>query len=136
MRHVSLSVLDWALVASLLINGVLSVLHLVAGILLYVRDRPVAYFGGDTWRPQTPKQRVLLGGFLALSFVWLHVAALSLAILWLGNPLGPWLGVIGLASWAGQMAVMRGNDPVALRGLMLHFLVLVVWTAGSFAKAA
>jgi hypothetical protein len=105
------------------------VLHLAAGFVLYVRAGPRRHFGGDGWRPESPKQRVLLGGYLALSFAWLQVTALMLAFVLLGNPLGAWLGVIGIVSFAGQSWCMRGNDPVAEKGLEVHLVVLLVWTA-------
>jgi hypothetical protein len=126
--------LDLVLAASLAANAIFAVLHLVAGRVLFVAGRPTRFFDDDTWTPQTKKQRVLLGGYFALSFAWLQVAALMLALLAVGNPLGPWLGVIGLVSFGGQMAVTWANDRVAFLGLAAHFVVLVAWTAGAFLR--
>jgi hypothetical protein len=124
--------LDLVLAASLVLNSVFAVLHLVAGRVLFVRGTPVKFFDDDPWTPHTKKQRVLLGGYLALSWAWLQVAALMLGMLAWGNPLGVGLGIVGLVSFAGQMWAMRGNDAVALAGLSLHFAVLVLWTAGTW----
>jgi len=127
--------IDGLLAASLVVNAVLALLHLAAGYVLYTRDVPVAAFGGDSWRPESPKQRVLFGGYLALSFAWLQVSALMLVLLYTGNPIRAWLGVIGLVSFAGQCLVMRRNDPVALSGLLVHLLVLLLWTLVTAARA-
>jgi hypothetical protein len=126
-----LDVFDWALLVSLAVNAVLAVLHIAAGVDLYVRDVPAKMFAGDLWKPATPKQRILLGSYFALSFAWLQVAVLMSAMLLVGNPLGPWLGAIGLVSFGGQVASMRGNDPVAAKGLVVHLVVLLIWTAAA-----
>ena len=126
-----LDAFDWALLVSLAVNAVLAVLHVGAGIVLYVRNQPSKLYPGDDWKPTTPKQRVLLGSYFALGFAWLQVAVLMGALLVTGNPLGPWLGVVGLASFGGQLVSMRGNDPVAGKGLAVHFVVLLIWTAAA-----
>jgi hypothetical protein len=125
-------VLDRILLASLGLNAIFALLHIGAGYVLYLRAGTGTAFGGDPWQPTTPKQRVLLGAYFALSFAWLQIAALMAAFLLLGNPLGPWLGVIGMGSFAGQSLSMRGNDPVARAGLNLHLAVLLLWTTGSW----
>jgi hypothetical protein len=125
-------VLDRILLASLGLDAIFALLHIGAGYVLYLRPGTGTAFGGDPWKPSTPKQRVLLGSYFALAFAWLQIAALMAAFLLLGNPLGPWLGVIGMGSFAGQSLSMRGNDPVARAGLNLHLLVLLLWTLGAW----
>ena len=130
-----LSLLDKLLAATLVLFGVMAVLHDVAGWRFYVRGLGYGPFADDHWKPETVKQRVLLGVFFVTSFAWMQSAALMLALLLYGNPLGPWLGVIGLVFTLPQfLLALRfvAWDFVAISVFVLHILALLAWTADAF----
>ncbi len=126
---------DKLLAATLVLFGVMAVLHDYAGWRFYVRGEGYGPFAGDAWRPETVKQRVLLGVFFTASFAWGQSAALMLALLFAGNPLGPWLGVIALAFTVPQfLLALRfvAWDWVATSIYAAHILALLAWTAYAF----
>ena len=130
-----LTLLDKLLAGTLVLFGVMAVLHDVAGWRFYVKGLGYGPFAGDNWRPETVKQRVLLGVFFTASFAWAQSAALMLALLLAGNPLGPWLGVIGLVFTLPQLALglrFVAWDFVAIGIYVLHVLALLLWTANAF----
>ena len=130
-----LSLLDKLLAASLVLFGVMAVLHDMAGWRFYVQGKGYGPFANDTWKPETIKQRVLLGVFFVTSFAWMQSAALMLALLVYGNPLGPWLGVIALVFTLPQFLLALRFvkwDFVAIGVFVLHILALLVWTANAF----
>ncbi len=130
-----LDLLDKLLAGTLVLFGVMAVLHDVAGWRFYVRGLGYGPFAGDTWRPETPKQRVLLGVFFTTSLAWGQSVALMLALLFAGNPLGPWLGVIALAFTVPQLLLALrfvAWDFVAVGTYALHILALLAWTARAF----
>jgi hypothetical protein len=130
-----LTLLDKLLAASLVLFGVMAVLHDIAGWRFYVQGQGYGPFANDDWRPETVKQRVLLGVFFVTSFAWMQSAALMLAMLLYGNPLGPWLGVLGLLFTLPQfLLALRfvAWDFVAIGVFVLHILALLAWTANAF----
>lgn len=130
-----MTLLDKLLAATLVLFGVMALLHDMAGWRFYVQGKGYGPFADDTWKPETVKQRVLLGVFFVTSFAWLQSAALMLAMLLLGNPLGPWLGVIGLVFTVPQfLLALRfvAWDFVAIGVFVLHILALAAWTANAF----
>jgi hypothetical protein len=131
----TLTLLDKLLAATLVLFGVMAVLHDLAGWRFYVQGKGYGPFANDSWRPETVKQRVLLGVFFVTSFAWMQSAALMLALLLAGNPLGPWLGVIGLVFTLPQFALALrfvAWDYVAIGVFVLHVLALLAWTANAF----
>jgi uncharacterized membrane protein len=133
----TLDLLDKLLAGTLVLFGVMAVLHDYAGWRFYVRGEGYGPFAGDAWKPETPKQRVLLGVFFTVSFAWAQSAALMLALLFAGNPLGPWLGVIGLAFTLPQLLLALrfvAWDYVAIGIYAAHILALSAWTAKAFAR--
>jgi hypothetical protein len=131
----TLTLLDKLLAGTLVLIGVMAVLHDVAGWRFYVQGKGYGPFANDTWKPETVKQRVLLGVFFVTSLAWMQSAALMLALLLLGNPLGPWLGVIGLVFTLPQLLLALrfvAWDFVAIGVFVLHVLALLAWTANAF----
>jgi len=129
--------MDKLLAGTLVLFGVMAVLHDYAGWRFYVRGEGYGPFAGDAWKPETPKQRVLLGVFFTVSFAWAQAAALMLALLFAGNPLGPWLGVIGLLFTLPQLLLALrfvAWDYVATSIYAAHILALLAWTAKAFAR--
>lgn len=128
--------LDVMLVASLVLFALLAALHDPAGWRAYVQGRGLGPFADDTWKPETVKQRTLLGVFFTISFAWWQSVALMLALLLFGNPLGGWLGVIGLVFTTPQLLLalrfVRWDWP-ALAIYAFHLLALLAWTARAFA---
>ena len=105
---------DWLLVASLLLNGLFAFVHVAIGW-------PHRADATTDWT------KIFRGSYFAIAFAWLEVVALMLAVLAVGNPLGVWLGVIGLVAFTGQVAMMWTSDPTAARLMLIHVGVLVVW---------
>jgi hypothetical protein len=131
----TLTLLDKLLAATLVLFGVMALLHDLAGWRFYVQGKGYGPFANDSWRPETVKQRVLLGVFFVTSFAWVQSAALMLALLMVGNPLGPWLGVIALVFTLPQLALALrfvAWDYVAIGVFVLHVLALLAWTANGF----
>jgi hypothetical protein len=131
-----LELVDKLLAVTLVLFGVMALLHDYAGWRFYVRGEGYGPFAGDTWRPETTKQRVLLGVFFTTSLAWGQSVALMLALLFAGNPLGPWLGVIALVFTVPQLLLALRFvrwDFVAIGIYAVHILVLAAWTAHGFA---
>jgi hypothetical protein len=132
-----LDLMDKLLAGTLVLFGVMAVLHDLAGWRFYVRGEGYGPFAGDPWKPETVKQRVLLGVFFTTSLAWGQSVALMLALLFAGNPLGPWLGAIGLAFTVPQLLLALRFvrwDFVAVGTYVLHILALLAWTARAFAR--
>ena len=130
-----LNLMDKLLAVSLLLFGVMALLHDYAGWRFYVKGEGYGPFASDRWRPETVKQRVLLGVFFTTSLAWGESVALLLALLVAGNPLGPWLGVIALFFTVPQFLLALRFvrwDYVALATFVLHILALAAWTVSGF----
>jgi hypothetical protein len=131
-------IFDRALLAALALFALLAVAHDWAGYAMYVKGEGMGPFPDDHWKPETPKQRALLGVFFTIPFAWWQSCALMAALLLLGNPLGPWLGVIGFGFTLPQFVLLLRFIPwdrpaVAVVGLYL--LALLAWTAHAFSAA-
>lgn len=127
---------DRALLVTLGLFGVMAVLHDFAGWRAYVQDRRFGPFGDDAWKPETVKQRCLLGVFFTASFAWWQSVALMAALLLVGNPLGGWLGVIGIVFTLPQFLLLLhfvAWDWVAKWIYVAHLLALTAWTLNAFA---
>jgi hypothetical protein len=129
---------DRLLVFSLGLFGLMAAMHDYAGWRFYVRGEGYGPFADDTWKPETIKQRVLLGVFFTASFAWAQSVCLMLALLLLGNPLGGWLGVIALVFTLPQfLLALRfvAWDWVAKGILGLHILAVTYWTFEAFMQS-
>jgi hypothetical protein len=128
---------DRVLMGSLAMFAVMGLMHDTAGWLFYVKGRGYGPFADDHWKPETIKQRCMLGVFFTASFAWWQSVALMMALLYAGNPLGGWLGVIALAFTLPQFLLALhfiGWDWVAKAIYAIHLLVLTVWTVDAFAR--
>lgn len=132
-----LSQFDRALLVTLGLFALMALLHDLAGWRFYVQGRGYGPFAADCWKPETLKQRCLLGVFFVASFAWWHSVALTVALLLVGNPLGGWLGVIGIAFTLPQLLLALHFvrwDSFALAVYAAHLLALSAWTLHAFAR--
>lgn len=126
---------DWALAVSLSFFGLMAVAHDLAGWRVYVKGRSMGPLEAG-WTSRGLADRCLLGVFFTASLAWGQYVALMLALLWVGNPLGGWLGVVALAFVTPQFALALRfvSWDWAAKGIYaLHLAALLAWTGHAFA---
>ena len=130
-----LSPYDWFLAGTLVLFGIMAVLHDLAGWRVYIQGKGMGPLPDDGWKPRGLKDRCLLGVFFTASLAWGQYVVLMLALLLVGNPLGGWLGVIALVFVLPQfLLALRfvAWDWVAKWIYVLHLTALAAWTARAF----
>jgi hypothetical protein len=126
---------DLALLVSIGLFALMAIGHEWAGYVMYVKGCGMGPFPNDRWKPETPKQRVLEGVFFTIPFAWWQSCALMIGLLLFGNPLGPWLGVIGIVFTLPQFVLLQrfiAWDVPARVAIGFYLLVLIAWTVHAF----
>lgn len=126
---------DWALSTTLVLFGLMAIMHDLAGWRAYVQGKGMGPLPDDGWKARGLKDQCLLGVFFTASFAWAHYVVLMLALLAFGNPLGGWLGIIAITFLLPQFLLLLhfvAWDWVAKWIYVAHLLALSAWTLHAF----